>query len=679
MGAYENPQVFAPDYNVIGQNFQQGFNTMYQVMQQRKAKKEAQKKKRDEAEAAFYSGTSLPKVYGLDKKWQTVINDYYRQSLGGFEGFDSMNKRGQAEILADIGYMEGGMKGLSEAILKYQSGKHSSSLDPKVMGLLDRIVYPKKDDSGEWGYDVRIGDNGVEFFYTEDGDEKSVSITDMSTWGQLVQDPTEHVNNIRDNIAAEWNSPAWKNAIISGKISSGKAMEQWLSEGGIQNILDLDANDIGTVNYYNQYVNKGGDYHPSKEMMEKELEAIKKEGIPGINDDDVITDEELQAYHKYQDKEIRDHITGLVRSGFETHEASIPEQTGPVVYNTEEDAQTFIANQKKTNEENNPGIEYHGITEPVMNRNTQEIIGYKVKWTQRAKATGNEYNVDTDNDGVLDAYKKPLTFDQQLKLNDRVTEANLRSNLKVSMSEELNWFRNLVTNAEYEDYNLDVFTEEFNKLVEEKKIKQDYDGEDGKGDEADVRKWIFDSYEGLKEGEARYTGDMLKKYNYIGFLTRMGVEHTTGTAGERVKVSDVRPIRIGEGENAEFVLRFDVKTGTATNPKLSSVDIPFNELQVNSIIAELESSLKNTDELASKVEQLDKRRMHIMTKTDFIKKLSQGDQAFEFNKIFERYTLSELTPKSIENTLVDIYTKMTGDAAKNAKKMIEEWKKKLKK
>jgi len=679
MGAYENPQVFAPDYNVIGQNFQQGFNTMYQVMQQRKAKKEAQKKKRDEAEAAFYSGTSLPKVYGLDKKYHAVINDYYRQSLGGFDGFDSMSKREQAEILADIGYMEGGMKGLSEAILKYQSGKHSSSLDPKVMGLLDRIVYPKKDDSGEWGYDIRLGDNGVEFFYTEGREEKSIPITDMSTWGQLVQDPTEYVNNIRDNIEAEWNSPAWKNAIISGKISSGKAMEQWLSEGGIQNILDLDANDIGTVNYYNQYVNKGGDYHPSKEMMEKELEAIKKEGIPGINVDDGINDEELQAYHEYQDKEIRDHITGLVRSGFETHEASIPEQTGPVVYNTEEDAQTFIANQKKTNEENNPGIEYHGITEPVMNRNTQEIIGYKVKWTQRAKATGNEYNVDTDNDGVLDAYKKPLTFDQQLKLNDRVTEANLRSNLKVSMSEELNWFRNLVTNAEYEDYNLDVFTEEFNKQVEGKKITKDYDGEGGKGDEADVRKWISDTYKGLKEGEARYTGDMLKKYNYIGFLTRMGVEHTTGTAGERVKVSDVRPIRIGEGENAEFVLRFDVKTGTATNPTLSSVDIPFNELQVNSIIAELESSLKNTDELASKVEQLDKRRMHIMTKTDFIKKLSQGDQAFEFNKIFERYTLSELTPKSIENTLVDIYTKMTGDAAKNAKKMIEEWKKKLKK
>ena len=68
MGAYENPQVFAPDYRVIQPSFQQGFNTSYQVMQQRKAKKEAQKKKRDEAEAAFYTGTSLSPVLGLKRQ-----------------------------------------------------------------------------------------------------------------------------------------------------------------------------------------------------------------------------------------------------------------------------------------------------------------------------------------------------------------------------------------------------------------------------------------------------------------------------------------------------------------------------------------------------------------------------------------------------------------------------------
>lgn len=697
MGAYENPQVFAPDYRVIQPSFQQGFNTSYQVMQQRKAKKEAQKKKRDEAEAAFYTGTSLSPVLGLDKKWNNIIGDYYRQHLGGFEGYDDMTQVEKAELQANVAYMESGMKGLSETILKYQTGNYSSAIDPSILGLLDRIVYPKKDDSsGEWSYDIRLGEDGVEFFYTEDGEEHAIPITRMSTWGQLFEDPTKYVDNIRKNITDEIDSI--KNSVRVGQYNAEGALEHLKSNDYYSNILDFDAKDIGTINYYSQYVNKGGDYHPTKEMMEKELDAIKKKGIKGIDDDDVITDEEVKAYHAHQDQEIMDHIDADILNQLTTHELDRRPQFKETLYNTQAEADAFIASEKVRLAKTNPGFTYTGSWIKVTDNFGNEK--YQVKLQQFQKRIVNPPNVDTTGDGNPDTYMTRTELNEQIAA---IEERNLRitkSGIRGEFEKKIHSIKTLVNdpNVSWESYNqlvkkhlLELIDpEESKELTEKEKEKRIKDlgrpltpteeyktivtlediNEDNTKDDQDVHAYINNKYLGLGEKESILTDQLFKKYKFIQLFTRLKIPHVDPRTGKEVIISNVTPTTL---ENGDKVLRFD----TYYNGKPFPVNIPLDEENLSAVVDDFMSTLSDDQtELTNKLNTMIANRRRQFGREDFYKYMTYTERI---------ETLVDLEIKKFNNENIDekLYTGLVGTFTEEDKKLVnelfEERKKKLKK
>ena len=669
MGAYENPQVFAPDYRVIQQSFQQGFNTTYQVMQQRKAKKEADKKKRDAAEAAFYNGTSLPPVLGLDKKWNNIIIEKYRESLGGIEGYNDMTQAQKAAKQTELDYMESGMKGLSETILKYQTGNYSSAIDPSILGLLDRIVYPKENDpSGEWGYDIRLGEDGVEFFYTEDGKPHSIPITNMSTWGQLFEDPTQHVEGITNNIKAEIESS--ENYIRGGGTTADEELISWRDGGGLSRVIDLDSNDIGTINYYNQHVDKGGDYHPTKEMLEKELDAIKEKG--GIKDDEgnmiidtnnEITDEELEAYHKYQDQEITDHIEAEILRGFKTHELNRSTAVKPVLYNTYADAEAFITSEKVRRENLNPTVEYHGVA-TERHDTFGNSIGYEVNWNQNKKAVTPPHNVDTTGDGKPDTYMTQKDINDQIKLNKEQKLINTKSLIRGEMWKKLNSITALVNdpNVGWESYN-DLVNKHLLELIDpiksKKHSKSDLEkkendlgrpltpreeyktivslvdtNEDDIKDDKDVHEWIKNKYLGLKENESILTDQLFKDYKYITMFSRLGIPMIDDRTGDKVVISAVTPTT---KDNGDKVLRFD----TYYNNKPFPVEIPIDPEHMGMVVNQFMTTLsKQQEELTTTLGtmQTNRERQFIrQTGTDkkmqFPKYMESDERIMEYFKM----------------------------------------------